>query len=73
MIVHGGKVMAMNKIKKSDVIKVTAGVGIGIAGTLATEKLVVPAIKKKVAAKKAAKVSATVDIQVNKNNPDDKQ
>ena len=65
--------MAMNKIKKSDVIKVTAGVGIGIAGTLATEKLVVPAIKKKVAAKKAAKVSATVDIQVNKNNPDDKQ
>ena len=65
--------MAMNKIKKSDVIKVTAGVGIGIAGTLATEKLVVPAIKKKVAAKKAAKVSATVDIQVNKNDSDDKQ
>ena len=62
--------MAMNKIKKSDVIKVTAGVGIGIAGTLATEKLVVPAIKKKVAAKKAAKVSATVDVNINKNNSD---
>lgn len=65
--------MAMNKIKKSDVIKVTAGVGIGIAGTLATEKLVVPAIKKKVAAKKAAKVSATVDVNINKvNNSDNK-
>ena len=63
--------MAMNKIKKSDVIKVTAGVGIGIAGTLATEKLVVPAIKKKVAAKKAAKVSATVDVNVNKGNDSD--
>lgn len=56
--------MAMNKIKKSDVIKVTAGVGIGIAGTLATEKLVVPAIKKKV----AAKASATVDVNINKGN-----
>ena len=64
--------MAM-KIKKGDVIKVATGVGIGVAGTLVTEKLVVPTIKKKVAAKKAAKVSATVDIQVNKNNPDDKQ
>ena len=71
MIVHGGKVMAMNKIKKSDVIKVTAGVGIGIAGTLATEKLVVPAIKKKVAAKKAAKVSATIDVNINKENNSD--
>lgn len=60
--------MAMNKIKKSDVIKVTAGVGIGIAGTLATEKLVVPVIKKKVAAKKAAKASATVDVNINKEN-----
>lgn len=60
--------MAMNKIKKSDVIKVAAGVGIGVAGTLATEKLVVPAIKKKVAAKKAAK--ATVDVNINKNNSD---
>ena len=59
------------KIKKSDVIKVTAGVGIGIAGTLATEKLVVPAIKKKVAAKKAAKVSATVDVNINKENNSD--
>ena len=68
MVVHGGKVMAMNKIKKSDVIKVTAGVGIGIAGTLATEKLVVPAIKKKIAAKKAAKASATVDVNINKEN-----
>ena len=64
--------MAM-KIKKSDVIKVVAGVGVGVAGTLTTEKLVVPAIKKKVAAKKAAKVSATVDIQVNKNDTDNKQ
>ena len=63
--------MAMNKIKKSDVIKVTAGVGIGIAGTLATEKLVVPAIKKKIAAKKAAKVSATVDVNINKENNSD--
>ena len=63
--------MAMNKIKKSDVIKVTAGVGIGIAGTLATEKLVVPVIKKKVAAKKAAKVSATVDVNINKENNSD--
>ena len=62
--------MAMNKIKKSDVIKITAGIGIGVAGTLATEKLVVPAIKKKVAAKKAAKVSATVDVNINKNNSD---
>lgn len=61
--------MAMNKIKKSDVIKVAAGVGIGVAGTLATEKLVVPAIKKKVAAKKAAK--ATVDVNINKNSSDD--
>ena len=71
MIVHGGKVMAMNKIKKSDVIKITAGVGIGIAGTLATEKLVVPVIKKKVAAKKAAKASATVDVNINKENNSD--
>ena len=63
--------MAMNKIKKSDVIKVTAGVGIGIAGTLATEKLVVPAIKKRVAAKKASKVSATVDVNINKNGSDE--
>lgn len=61
--------MAM-KIKKSDVIKVVAGVGVGVAGTLTTEKLVVPAIKKKVAAKKAAKVSATVDVNINKNNFD---
>ena len=61
--------MAMNKIKKSDVIKITAGVGIGVAGTLATEKLVVPAIKKRVAAKKAAK--ATVDVNVNANNSGD--
>lgn len=63
--------MAMNKIKKSDVIKVTAGVGIGIAGTLATEKLVVPAIKKRAAAKKATKASATVDVNINKNNSDE--
>lgn len=63
--------MAMNKIKKSDVIKVTAGVGIGIAGTLATEKLVVPAIKKKVSAKKATKASATVDVNINKNGSDE--
>ena len=61
--------MAMNKIKKSDVIKVAVGVGIGVAGTLATEKLVVPAIKKKVAAKKAAK--ATVDVNINKNSSDE--
>ena len=71
MIVHGGKVMAMNKIKKSDVIKITAGVGIGVAGTLATEKLVVPAIKKRVAAKNASKVSATVDVNINKDNNSD--
>ena len=51
------------KIKKSDVIKITAGIGVGVAGTLATEKLVVPVIKKKIAAKKAAK--ATVDVNVN--------
>ena len=64
--------MAMNKIKKSDVIKITAGIGIGVAGTLATEKLVVPAIKKKVAAKKAAKASATtVDVNINKNSSDE--
>lgn len=63
--------MAMNKIKKSDVIKVTSGVVIGIAGTLATEKLVVPAIKKKVAVKKAAKASATVDVNINKNSSDE--
>ena len=59
--------MAMNKIKKSDVIKITAGIGIGVAGTLATEKLVVPAIKKKVAAKKAAKATATATVDVNIN------
>ena len=59
------------KIKKSDVIKITAGVGIGVAGTLATEKLVVPAIKKRVAAKKAAKASATVDVNINKNGSDE--
>ena len=59
--------MAMNKIKKSDVIKVTAGIGIGVAGTIATEKLIVPAIKKQVAAKKAAKAAAaTVDANINK-------
>ena len=63
--------MAMNKIKKSDVIKVVTAVGIGIAGTLATEKLVVPAIKKKVAAKKASKASATVDVNINKNSSDE--
>ena len=63
--------MAM-KIKKGDVIKVATGVGIGVAGTLVTEKLVVPAIKKKVAAKKAAKVSATIDVNINKNNSDSK-
>lgn len=59
------------KIKKSDVIKVTAGVGIGIAGTLATEKLVVPAIKKRVSSKKATKASATVDVNINKNGSDE--
>ena len=59
------------KIKKSDVIKITAGIGIGVAGTIATEKLVVPAIKKKVAAKKAAKASATVDVNINKNGSDE--
>ena len=63
--------MAMNKIKKSDVIKITAGIGIGVAGTLATEKLVVPAIKKKVAAKNATKASATVDVNINKANDSD--
>lgn len=57
------------KIKKSDVIKITAGIGVGVAGTLTTEKLVVPAIKKRVAAKKAAK--ATVDVNVNANNSGD--
>ena len=62
--------MTMNKIKKSDIIKVTAGVGIGVAGTLVTEKLVVPAIKKKVAAKKSAK-AATVDVNINKGNDSD--
>ena len=61
--------MAM-KIKKSDVIKVVAGVGVGVAGTLTTEKLVVPAIKKKVAAKKSAK-AATVDVNINKDNNSD--
>ena len=63
--------MAM-KIKKGDVIKVATGVGIGVACTLVTEKLVVPVIKKKVAAKKAAKVSATVDVNINKNSSDGK-
>ena len=62
--------MTMNKIKKSDIIKVTAGVGIGVAGTLVTEKLVVPAIKKRVDAKKATKASATVDVNINKNSSD---
>ena len=62
--------MAM-KIKKGDVIKVATGVGIGVAGTLVSEKLVVPAIKKKVAAKKAAKASATVDVNINKGNDSD--
>ena len=65
--------MAMNKIKKSDVIKITAGIGIGVAGTIATEKLVVPAIKKKVTAKKAAKASATVDVNINKANDSDNE
>ena len=63
--------MAMNRIKKSDVIKITAGIGIGVVGTIATEKLVVPAIKKKVAGKKAAKASATVDVNINKGNDSD--
>ena len=59
--------MAM-KIKKSDVVKVVAGIGVGVAGTIATEKLVIPAIKKQVAAKKAAKASATVDLNINKSS-----
>lgn len=59
--------MAM-KIKKSDVVKVVAGIGVGVAGTIATEKLVIPAIKKQVAAKKATKASATVDVSINKSN-----
>ena len=59
------------KIKKSDVIKITAGIGVGVAGTIATERLVVPAIKKKAASKKAAKVSATVDVNINKENNSD--
>ena len=63
--------MAMNNIKKSDVIKITTGIGVGVAGTLVTEKLLVPAIKKKVAAKKAAKASATVDVNINKGNDSD--
>ena len=62
--------MAM-KIKKGDVIKVATGVGIGVAGTLVTEKLVVPTIKKRAAAKKATKASATVDVNINKNNSDE--
>lgn len=62
--------MAM-KIKKSDVIKITAGIGVGVAGTLVTEKLVVPVIKKKATAKKAAKASATVDVNINKENNSD--
>ena len=59
------------KIKKSDVIKITAGIGIGVAGTIATERLVVPSFKKRVASKKSSKVSATVDVNINKDNDSD--
>jgi hypothetical protein len=60
--------MAIN-IKKSDAVKVAIGIGIGVSGTLVTDKLIVPAVKKRVAAKKAA---ATVDININKNDHDNK-
>lgn len=52
------------KIKSSDVKKVAAGFGVGVATTVLADKLVIPAVKKTIKEKKAAK--ATVDVNVNK-------
>ena len=57
-----------SKIKKSDVIKVGAGFGAGAAAALIADKCIVPKIKTKIAAKKAAKADKTVDVNLN-NRP----
>lgn len=53
----------MAKFKSSDIKKVGIGFGVGVATTIVTDKLVIPAVKKGIANKKAAK--ATVDVNVN--------
>ena len=55
-------------IKKSDVIKVGAGFGVGVTATIVADKLVIPSIKKAVAKKKEAKAATTVDVS-KANNP----
>lgn len=58
------------KIKSSDVKKVAAGFGIGVATTVLADKLVIPAVKKTIKEKKVAK--ATVDVNINKTNDETK-
>lgn len=58
------------KIKSSDVKKVAAGFGVGVATTVLADKLVIPAVKKTIKEKKAAK--ATVDVNVNKTTDETK-
>ena len=54
------------KIKSSDVKKVATVFDVGVATTIISDKLVIPAVKKTIKEKKAAK--ATVDVNVNKSN-----
>lgn len=61
----------MAKITKSDVIKVGIGFGAGVTTAIIGDKLVVPAIKKAVANKKAKK--ATVNANLNNGSDEDKK
>ena len=55
----------MAKFKSSDIKKVGIGFGVGVATTIVTDKLVIPAVKKGIANKKAKAAKATVDVNVN--------
>ena len=61
----------MAKITKSDVIKVGIGFGAGVTTAIIGDKLVVPAIKKAVANKKAKK--ATVNANLNNGGNDEEK
>lgn len=61
-----------NKIKKSDLIKVGVGFGAGVTTALIGDKLVIPAIKKAAAEKKAKKAVATANANINNGNEDKK-